>query len=243
MSKTHATYIGHPPVAYSGSISPSRYAPPPEFREQSPEVSNSHALKHMSCLQDLDISHPCLLARGIEKRTIREFGLGYCLKEPMSNRIVIPLHNAEGILIGFLGCAPHDQPDEYPPKLKLPESLTIRSHLFNLHRAMQRPAYEPLVLVEGLFDAIAMWQIGVKKVVAVMDETLSYDQQAQINKCFPSGSRMLLMFDEDDAGRRGRKLAMSRLCDRFYVCSFRFTCEGMRPKELTSHQIRQSGVF
>ncbi len=54
-------------------------------------------------LKDLDMEHPYLRDRGFQSDTIREFGLGYCNRGLMKGRVVIPLHDPSGVLIGYGG--------------------------------------------------------------------------------------------------------------------------------------------
>lgn len=52
-------------------------------------------------LKHLDQDHPYLLDRGFTPETIEHFGLGFCAKGLMKDRIVIPLHDSGGNLIGY----------------------------------------------------------------------------------------------------------------------------------------------
>ena len=57
------------------------------------------------------------------------------------NRVVIPIHNEAGRLIGYAGRYPgEDVPDE-EPKYLLPPNLKKSKVLFNFHRALE-PAKE-----------------------------------------------------------------------------------------------------
>jgi DNA primase len=44
-------------------------------------------------LQDLNVSHPYLKKRGLSQKTIAHFGLGFCSRGLMTDRIAIPLHD------------------------------------------------------------------------------------------------------------------------------------------------------
>ena len=54
-------------------------------------------------LKNLDPDHPYLSGRGFTPETIARFGLGYCSRGLMKDRIAIQLHNGEGKLIGYSG--------------------------------------------------------------------------------------------------------------------------------------------
>jgi DNA primase len=66
-----------------------------------------------------------------------------------------------------------------------------------------------VILVEGYMDAIALWGIGVKEVVASMGTAISSDQLASVAKLSGSpGGRVILCLDNDEAGQ----IAVERLC-------------------------------
>lgn len=68
-------------------------------------------------------------------------------------------------------------PPEDAPKYKLPPGSHKAQELFNLHRAMRESDNAPLIIVEGFFDAIWLWQNGARKVVALMGSSLSTPQE------------------------------------------------------------------
>ena len=54
-------------------------------------------------LQNLDAAHPYLTERGLTPETIAEFGLGFCAKGSMKDRVVIPIRNPSGELVAYAG--------------------------------------------------------------------------------------------------------------------------------------------
>lgn len=124
-------------------------------------------------------------------------------------------------------------------KYKLPNGFKKSAELFNLHRALREPADQPLVIVEGFFDAIKLWQHGCRKVVALMGSVLSPAQEELVIRHTNAQSTVLLMFDEDDAGRFCREQTMLRLCERLYVRVFKFAEEGQQPEHLTPEQVQE----
>ena len=124
-------------------------------------------------LQNLAPAHPYLAVRGLSEATISEFGLGFCGKGSMTGRVVIPIHNRDGQLVAYAGRLPGTPSDEATPKYKLPAGFRKGQELFNSHRAFREPDDSPLVIVEGFFDCFALWQHGVRRVVALMGSSLS----------------------------------------------------------------------
>jgi DNA primase len=190
-------------------------------------------------LRNLDAAHSYLAERGLTAVTIAEFGLGYCQKGSMTGRIVVPIHNAEGQLVAYSGRWPGTPPDEDTPKYKLPPGFRKAHELFNSHRAFAEPDTSPLVIVEGFFDVLALWQHGIRRVVALMGSSLSSQQEASIASAVNSRSRIVLMLDEDEAGREAREKIAPRVAAHCYVRIVRFEHEGQQPDSLTAEQLAE----
>src|ERR1700730_6519508 len=72
-------------------------------------------------LKGLDAAHPYLFNRRFTEETIERFGLGYCSRGLLANRIAIPLHNFEGSVVGYAGRVIDDAAiSEDNPKYKFP---------------------------------------------------------------------------------------------------------------------------
>ncbi len=190
-------------------------------------------------LQNLDATHPYLTERGLTPETIAEFGLGFCANGSMKGRVVIPIHNLEGKLLAYAGRWPGQPPDEDTPKYKLPAGFRKSQELFNLHRAIQESPDQPLVIVEGFFDCIKLWQLGVKRVVALMGSTLSPAQEQLIRKHTNATGLVLVILDEDDAGRAGRAAIASRLSRFCYVKVQEFEEPGTQPEHLSADEVAE----
>src|SRR6185503_6825681 len=104
-------------------------------------------------LDKLDREHPYLSERGLTLETIVEFGVGYCAKGMMAERIAIPIHNPEGGVVAYAGRWP-GEPAEDTPKYKLPQGFRKALELYNLDRAIKEPPDRPLVIVEGFFGCM-----------------------------------------------------------------------------------------
>ncbi|HEV2691849.1 MAG TPA: CHC2 zinc finger domain-containing protein, partial [Verrucomicrobiae bacterium] len=155
-------------------------------------------------LDKLEREHPYLMQeRGLTLETIVDFGAGFCSKGTMADRIAIPIHNANGEVVAYAGRFPVKEPPEGTPKYKLPQGFRKSQELFNLDRAMRESG--PLFIVEGFFDCMKLHQHGCKKVVALMGSTLSATQEELIRQHTDSKSQVIIMLDENDAGRAGRE--------------------------------------
>ena len=165
-----------------------------------------------------------------------EFGVGFCSKGMMAGRIAIPIHNPDGQVVAYAGRWLGEAP-EGTPKYKLPPGFRKSLELFNLDRARKEPAEMPLIIVEGFFDAMVLYQLGHRKVVALMGSSLSLPQEELIRQHTGHDSRILVMLDEDEAGRAARDDVAVRLAKHAFVRIHVFADEGRQPEHLTTGEV------
>ena len=117
------------------------------------------------------------------------------------NRIMIPIHDLNGSVVGFTGR--EYATDNGPKYLNSKESVIFKKGtiLFNYHRAKNyvRNNHE-LIIVEGNMDALKMYSFGVKNVIALMGTALTADH---INAIKKMRCKVVLMLDNDNAGKLG----------------------------------------
>jgi DNA primase len=189
-------------------------------------------------LKNLDTEHQYLEERGLNTKTIEHFGLGLCTKGLMAGRIVIPIHNEKGQLIAYAGRYPGDPP-EGESKYKLPPGFKKNLILFNLHRAKQDADKEnPLILVEGFFDCMKVWQAEFKNVVALTGVTMSEEQKKLLLSTIGRNGRIVLMFDGDEAGREGSSNVLSQLSHQAFVKEIKLE-PGQQPDRLEEAEIKR----
>lgn len=122
-------------------------------------------------------------------------------------RLMFPIHNESGKVIGFGGRAlrPHDEPKYLnSPETKIYKKSTI---LYNLHRAKSDARkHDRMILVEGYMDVIGVYAAGVHEVVASSGTSLSIDQvraiKRQVSQPHGGAGQIILNFDPDAAGAR-----------------------------------------
>lgn len=117
------------------------------------------------------------------------------------NRIMIPIHNIDGNIVGYTGRIFTES--DGPKYLNSKETTIFKKGmiLFNYHRAKNhvRNNHE-LIIVEGNMDAIKLYTSGIKNVIALMGTALTTDQVNEIKKM---RCKVILMLDNDNAGRLG----------------------------------------
>lgn len=215
-----------------------RQAQPPSTasaEEEPPEEDGENKPLNFK-LENLKADHGYFAERGLEPHTVEMFGLGFCAKGTMSGRVVIPIHNMEGQLVGYCGRWPGKPPDDRP-KYKLPNGFKKSAAVFNLDRAMTEEQGLPLIVVEGFFDVMKLWQLGFHRVVSIMGSSLSPKQEALLLKASEGRSGIILMFDEDNAGRAGREKALLQLSRQTFVRVVPLSQEGAQPDHLTENEL------
>jgi DNA primase len=206
--------------------------PPRRSKRDAPRDSDDAANKPLAFeLTKLDTEHPYLKERGLTADTILRFGIGFCTNGLMSGRVVIPIHNVEGKIVAYAGRWPGDPPDA-TPKYKLPAGFRKSVELFNLHRAIEQSDDQPLIIVEGFFDCMKLAQIGYHRTVALMGSTLSSYQEESLRHQTSSDTHILIMLDEDEAGRAGRSEIVQRLAIGRFVKVVPLPDDGCQPEQL-----------
>ena len=80
---------------------------------------------------------------------------------------------------------------------------------------------------------------GYRKVVALMGSTLSSAQEELIRQHTTSHSHVIVMLDENDAGKAGREDSACRLSKFCFVRVYQFSQPDMEPEHLTAEAVRQ----
>ena len=180
-------------------------------------------------LRGTDPRHPYLAERGVDLKSAAHFGIGfYHGKGCMEGRIVIPIHNEDGVLVAYAG----RNPGQREPRYKFPPRFRKSLVLFNLHRAIRHG--KAVVVVEGFFDCFRVHQAGFPCVVALMGCSLSHRQEALLQQHF---REVTLMLDGDNAGRRASATIVARLVTKLAVRAVEVP-HSTQPDQLSVDQIR-----
>lgn len=187
-------------------------------------------------LRNSRMAQDLLSVRGLSPETIARFALGYAPGKPSIasgpasidqlraadlivegrdgfrdrfwKRIMIPIHDARGRVVGFGARAVEDGQDPKYLNSADSESFDKGRMLFNLHRAA--PAARTarrMIMVEGYFDVIALDQAGISEAVAPMGTAMT---EAQLERAWRVVNDVVLLLDGDNAGRK----AALRACHR-----------------------------
>jgi DNA primase len=126
-------------------------------------------------------------------------------------RLMFPIHNESGKVIGFGGRAL--RPGDEPKYLNSRETPLYRKSyvLYNLHRAkdaIRKADYS--VLVEGYMDVIGVYSAGVHNVVASCGTALTNTQVRAMKRHAES---IVVNFDPDTAGAKATEKSIQMLLD------------------------------
>lgn len=130
----------------------------------------------------------------------KHFRLGYDTNKEKS---LYPLRGTGGDLLGIVY---RGFPGE-KPKYRYPRGVNTSQLLFNYHGVSAR---EPLVVVEGAPDVIALWEAGIPA-VGTFGARLLPAQQRLLSRLEPSV--VVLAYDQDMAGRTGSTEAVRALLE------------------------------
>ncbi len=125
--------------------------------------------------------------------------VGLDIYDTFSNRIMIPIEDLKGQVVGFTGRIYNDEKDTAKYMNTKETEIFKKGHiLFNYHNARPNIREEKCVIVvEGNMDAIKLSASGIKNVVALMGVALSKEQIDVLKKLKVP---IILMLDNDQAG-------------------------------------------
>ncbi len=136
----------------------------------------------------------------------RKTGEGYY--DRFRNRLMIPIHDSQGRVIGFGG---RTLSEEQPKYLNSPETELFDKGrtLFGLDKAKSAIAkQDQAVVVEGYFDVIALHSAGITNSVASLGTALSIAQVKQLLR-YTESKRIVFNFDADRAGVQAAEKALA----------------------------------
>ena len=110
--------------------------------------------------------------------------------------------------------------------------------LFNHHRALEAKS-KAIVIVEGFFDCLKVWQAGFLCTVALMGSALSEHQEKLLVENF---DRVAVMLDGDEGGRSATSQITARLIRKQFVRVVDLP-DGTQPDKLSSGEIQKLLAF
>ena len=126
----------------------------------------------------------------------------------VSHKVIIPYHNPESKIIGFVGRS--TSPSHVKSKYFCSKNLKKSSTLFNINNISPK---QPIVITEGIFDALHFAATKSHNIIALGGTSLNQLQISLLQKLQPS--EIVLILDNDTAGRLASSKILSNLLPSF----------------------------
>jgi len=171
--------------------------------------------------------------RGISAKTLKEFGAFYTLtSENLGDRIFFPIRDIRGKPIVYVGR--HILSQGNPRYLNYPRGVTMP-----IYPEYFPEKYSSVVLVEGIFDMLNLYDKGLKNVsCAFGTNTLQKDTALKLLAFKSQGiSKIYLMFDGDDPGREAMNKLQPILEELGYSVEQIALEEGSDPGEMSQEYV------
>ena len=132
-------------------------------------------------------------------------------KDVFYDRIMIPIHDLNGNPIGFGGRIYHTKDSSKYVNTRATKLFDKSRILFNYHRAHTKlEKNNSIIIMEGYFDVIRAYTVGVYNCVAPMGTSLTKNHVDILKRVTKS---VILCFDGDKAGRDATERAIPLLVD------------------------------
>jgi DNA primase len=138
---------------------------------------------------------------------------GSNLFDTFRQRLIFPIKDGQGEVIGFGGRWLGPASAEAPKYINSPESLVYEKektlyHLDGARKSIREQGQ--VILVEGYMDCLTLVQSGFQAVVANCGTALTRQQATQLLKLAP---RVICLYDSDEAGKKATERAMDLFLD------------------------------
>lgn len=197
-------------------------------------------------LQGLDVSHSYLKGRGFTEETIVHFGLGFCSRGLLKDRVAIPLKNHVGKLVGYAGRVVDDEAiSEETPRYRFPSRRERdgkvfefrKTHLLYNASSLTKPVLD-LIVVEGFTSVWWLHQNGLPNAVAAMGSDCSPRQCELVLSLVPRSGRVWLLSDGDEAGDRFARGALVEIA-RHRLTRWVKLAVDKQPTDYSGEELRQ----
>lgn len=164
-------------------------------------------------LNDSDMLVKLLKQKNFSDKELLKSGLANAnengLYDIYRNRIMFPLHDLNGLVIGYNGRAYQGEITNKYVNSKETDIFKKRDYLYNYHRAKESAREKKeIIIMEGPMDVIRASTIGIDNVVAALGTAFGPTQSNLIKRL---STNVILCFDGDAAGLKATKLAIEEL--------------------------------
>lgn len=188
-------------------------------------------------LKSIDPKHPFFKERGILPATVTYFGLGYCKKGIMKDRVAIPIHDNMAELVAYCGRAVTQEQIDQKGKYKLPANFHKSEVVYNLQQQPQDR--KSLIVVESFISVWKLHQAEYFNAVALMGSVLSESQENLIVDVLGPSGCVILMLDADEDGRTCTQDCLARLSTKLFVKAVDIGEHGRKPHQVEPKNLKE----
>lgn len=152
--------------------------------------------------------HPYWRERGLSKRIVSEWNLGY---DQRLDAVTIPIMSVHDEVLGVIRRFVKNP--KTGPRYLYPKGFKISWHLFGANSAAKAPSGK-LVITEGSIDCLSMWSIGIPS-VALLGAQLHPHQLTVLSGL--GYEDIVLFLDRDEAGVHATMKAAAQLTAEGYT--------------------------
>lgn len=177
--------------------------------------------------------------RGVSPATLKHFGAFYTNQvEKLQDRIIFPIRDITNKTVVFVGR--HTMSQGNPRYINYPQGVKIP-----LYPAHLPSGYSSMVIVEGLFDMLNLYDNGCENVVCAFGtKTLQNDIKAKMLPFRAQGiTHVYILFDGDDAGRSAAKDLKPLLEAEGFITEIVDLPDGSDPGDLDSENVRSIAEY
>lgn len=177
--------------------------------------------------------------RGISAATLKQFGAFYTnIVEKLQDRIVFPIKDITGKTVVFV--ARHTLSNGNPRYVNYPSGVKIP--VFPAHLPS---GYSSMVIVEGIFDMLNLYDKGLENVVCAFGtNTLQNDTKSKLLPFKAQGiTHVYLLFDGDEAGRKASQALKPLIEAEGFVVEIINLPDDTDPGELDQEDVRSISEY
>jgi DNA primase len=177
--------------------------------------------------------------RGVSPATLKHFGAFYTNQvEKLQDRIIFPIKDITNKTQVFVGR--HTMSNGNPRYINYPQGVKIP-----LYPAHLPSGYSSMVIVEGLFDMLNLYDNGCENVVCAFGtNTLQNDTKQKLLPFRAQGiTHVYLLFDGDDAGRSAAKSLKPLLEAEGFITEIVDLPDSTDPGDLDQENVRSIAEY
>jgi len=177
--------------------------------------------------------------RGVSPQTLKYFGAFYTnVVEKLVDRIVFPIKDITGKTVVFV--ARHTLSNGNPRYINYPSG--VKMPVFPAHLPS---GYQSMVIVEGVFDMLNLYDKGLENVVCAFGtNTLQNDTKSKLLPFKAQGiTHIYLLFDGDEAGEKAAANLKPLIEAENFIVEIIKLPDGRDPGELDVFEVRSIAEY